>query len=122
MIVIASSNLGVFERCLGNPLDGQGRGAASVRMLATIPCSVFLLRGRALEWLLFACLWGPVPIAIRNYRWAKRHESYWDKVRLREAQRRAEKRSRRKEAGAVSSPPDPQGDGGAPSQEEGKQA
>jgi hypothetical protein len=118
MIIISSSNLDLFERCLGDPLDGQGKGWAAARMLATIPCSVFLLRGGALEWLLFAGLWGAVPIAILNYRWVKRHELYWDKVRLREAQRRAEKRSQRNVVDAASSPPAPHGGGGAACQEE----
>lgn len=118
MITISSSNLSLFERCLGNPLEGNGRGPAAVRMLVTIPCSLFLLRGGPLEWLLFAGLWVPVPIAIRNYRWGKRHEAYWDKVRLREAQRRAEKRSRRNMVDAASSPPCPHGEGGAACQEE----
>lgn len=118
MIIISSSDLPLFERCLGNPLDGDGKGWAATRMLATIPCSVFLLRGGAVEWLLFAGLWAPIPIAIRNYRWAKRHELYWDKVRLRETRRRAGKRSRRNVDDAASSPPGPVGEGDAARQEE----
>ena len=90
-VLIASLDLGLFERCLGHPLEGGGKGVAGVRLFAAIPCSVFLLRGGPLEWVLFAALWGPLPIAIRNYRWYKRHTLYWDEVRRREAKRRAEK-------------------------------
>jgi len=91
ILMLISFDHPLFQRCLGISLDGRGRGGAIVGMVAAAPCSVFLLRGSPFEWILFAALWAPVPFAIRNHRWMKRHREYWDEARLREAQRRAEK-------------------------------
>lgn len=84
----------VFERCFGSAPNG-GRGAGMVRMVAAIPCSPFLLRGYPAEWLLFIALWLPLPFAIRNRAWVRRHKAHWDLVRQREAQRRIDKRGGR---------------------------
>lgn len=95
MVMLVSFDTALFERCLGNPLDMGGKGGAAVRMAAAVPCSVFLLGGSAWEWLLFVGLWAPLPFALLNRGWAKRHKAYWDGVRHREAERRAEKRAAR---------------------------
>jgi hypothetical protein len=87
----------VFERCFGTPLGG-GRGAGMVRMIAAIPCSPFLLGGYPVEWLLFIALWLPLPFAIRNRAWVRRHKAHWDEVRQREKLRRIERRQSRARA------------------------
>jgi hypothetical protein len=92
---IAAANSQVFGACLGDPLEGRGRGIAAVRFAAIGPCSPYLLRGSPLEWLLFISMWAPIPFAILNWRWAKRHRAHWDAVRAREKIRRAEKRDKR---------------------------
>ena len=85
----------IFEACLGAALDGRGRGNAAIRLAAIGPCSPYLLRGAPLEWLLFTAMWAPLPFAILNWRWAKRHKAYWAGVRAHEQARRAEKRAER---------------------------
>lgn len=95
---LISQDLSLFKRCLGNPIEVSGRGGAAVRMLAAVPCSAFLLRGSPWDLLLIAGLWLPLPFAVVNRRWQRRHKEYWDKVRFREAQRRSDTRSSRTRA------------------------
>jgi hypothetical protein len=90
-------DLSLFERCLGMPIE-DGRGAGIAVFLLTLPCSPYLLSGSWFERTLFIALWLPVPFAVLNYRWARRHEAHWDKVRLREAERRKERRLAKKAA------------------------
>jgi hypothetical protein len=94
-VVIASLDFSMFERCTGKPLDGGGRSGVWARAALAYPCSPFLLRGGASDWLLFAALWLPVPFAVVNWFWLKRHQAYWDRIREREKERRAEKASRK---------------------------
>lgn len=94
-VIFASTDLAMLERCTGKSLEGGGRAGALVRLALAYPCSPFLLRGSALEWLLFAGMWLPIPVAVLNWRWAKRHEAYWDRIRQREKERRAAKRARK---------------------------
>ncbi len=63
-----------------------------LRLALAYPCSPYLLRGSWSEWLLFAALWAPIPFAVLNFFWVKRHEAYWDQIRQREKEKRAEKR------------------------------
>lgn len=65
-------------------------------MLASIPCSPFLLRGSLSEIILFAALLVLVAFAVRNHFWMRRHREYWGEVRQREARRRAQKKSERR--------------------------
>jgi len=90
-IMIAAFDEPLFQRCLGEPLEIGGRGGAMIRMAVAEVCSPMMLRGSAGEWLLFALLWAPIPFAVLNWRWAKRHTAYWNGVRQRETERRAEK-------------------------------
>jgi hypothetical protein len=63
-----------------------------VRIVLAFPCSPFLLRGSTTERLLLAAMWLPIPFAVLNWRWIRRHSDYWDGIRQREKERRAEKR------------------------------
>jgi hypothetical protein len=94
-VIIASSDVSMLERCIGKPLDGGGRGGAWVRVALAYPCSPFLRFGSWGEWLLLAALWLPIPFGVLNWRWLKRHEAYWDRIRQREKERRAAKRRRK---------------------------
>ena len=94
-IMIAQADLTMLERCTGRWLEGGGRAGAAVRLVLAYPCSPFLLRDSALEWLLFAGMWLPFPFAVLNWRWFKRHEAYWDRTRQREKERREKKRARK---------------------------
>ena len=47
------------------------------------------------EALIFLGLFIPLPFMVLNWRWAIRHEKYWDVVRQREKERRAEKKANR---------------------------
>jgi hypothetical protein len=96
-IFIVALDIPTLERCAGRLADGRGRAGAAVRAVLAYPCSPFLLRGSWGEWLLFAALWVPIPFAVLNWFWAKRHEAYWDIIRLREKKRRAEKRAKKRE-------------------------
>jgi hypothetical protein len=98
---LASSNTEVFETCLGNPLEGRGRGVAAIRFAAIGPCSPYLLLQSTKEWLLFIMMWAPVPFAILNWRWAQQHKAFWDVIRAREKVRRAEKRSQKAAQGVA---------------------
>jgi hypothetical protein len=95
ILLIISGDQTVFERCLGISQNLRGRGAGAFLMLASLPCSPFLLRGSFLEIALFTALLGSVFFAVRNHFWMKRHREYWNGVRQREAERRAEKRPER---------------------------
>jgi hypothetical protein len=95
--LIASADLSMLERCAGRFADGRGRTGAWVRFALTYPCSPSLLRGSWSEWLLFSAMWVPLPFAVLNWFWLKRHRAYWDGIRRREKEGRAEKRSRQAE-------------------------
>ena len=94
-VAIASVDLAMFERCTGKVLDGGGRGGMWVRAGLAYPCSPFLLRGSWWDWLLFAGLWLPVPFAVVNLFWLRRHKAFWDRIRRREKEKRAEKRAQK---------------------------
>jgi hypothetical protein len=85
----------MLERCAGKFAEGHGRIGAWVRAALAYPCSPLLLRGPWTEWLLFGAMWLPLPFAILSWSWFKRHEAYWDSIRQREKERRAEKRGRK---------------------------
>lgn len=91
-LLVVSFDHALFERCIGDPLEGRRLGGA--RLLLALPCSPLLLRGSPSEWLMFACIWIPVPPAVRCWTWAKRSNAYWHGVRWREAERRAQKRAK----------------------------
>lgn len=97
IIVAVTSN--VLLDCTGLTLEARGRGRLrnTLGMLLAYPCSPFLLRGGAADWLLFALLWIPMPFAVVNWRWATRQRRYWNEVRRREAERRKAKRTADKE-------------------------
>jgi hypothetical protein len=99
---IAAVDYDMFERCLGyRPHPHTSRGSLVALPLAGL-CSPFLLRGSPAEWLLFAGMWVPVPFAIRNWFWRKRHKAYWDRIRLREKERRADRKAETARAKDVS--------------------
>ena len=89
---IATTERGLFQQCLGNPLDGGGRFGAVLRLVVAVPCSPLLLRGSQVDWGLFACMWVPVPFAVMNWRWSRQHKAYWAGIRQRESEARAENR------------------------------
>ena len=93
--IVASANPRVFEACLGHTLEGRGRAVALARLAAIGPCSPYLFRGPPVDWLLFLVKWAPVPYALLNWRWARRHKAYWDVIRARERVKGEEKRARR---------------------------
>lgn len=90
---VAASSTQVFESCLGDPLDGRGRAVGLVRLAAIGPCSPFLLQGSAVDWLVFVAMWAPMPFALLNWRWMKRHRAHWLAVRARDKERRVAKRA-----------------------------
>lgn len=86
----------LFVTCIGHPMDGRGKALAAIRALLSIPCSPHLLRYGPWGWALFAGMWAPVPFAVVNWRWQKRHRAFWNKVRARENERRRLKRDERR--------------------------
>lgn len=104
---VASFDSSMLERCVGRfeagnghgpewvnlALHGSGRDAAFVQAVLAYPCSPFLLRGSAGEMLLFVAMLIPVPFAILNWFWLKRHKAYWDGIRARQKVMRAAKRT-----------------------------
>jgi hypothetical protein len=88
----------LFVRCVGDPIEGngRGRGAAAIRMVLVLPCSPYLLSGSLLEVIKFVILWLPLRFMVINWRWTQRHKAYWDQIRAREKQRRAERAAKRK--------------------------
>ncbi|AOL95017.1 hypothetical protein BG023_112101 [Porphyrobacter sp. LM 6] len=97
-ILIVAMDTDLFVRCVGDPIEGhgRGRGAAAIRMALVLPCSPYLLTGSHSQFLKFIVLWLPVPFMVMNWRWAQRHKAYWDQVRAREKVRRAERAKQRK--------------------------
>lgn len=89
---VTSLDTSMLERCAGRFADGSGRAGAWERVLLTYPCSPYLMRGSWAELLLFAALWLPIPFAILNLFWLKRHRAYWGRIQQREKERRTEKR------------------------------
>jgi hypothetical protein len=100
IIAFVAADTDLFVRCIGDPIEGngRGRGAAAIRMALVLPCSPYLLTGSLSHVLKFVALWLPVPFMVLNWRWAKRHKAYWDTVRAREKERRAERAAKRKAA------------------------
>jgi len=91
-LMVISFDDHLFVRCVGRQLPYRGR-AAAVRMALAIPCSVRYLRGSPGQLVALACLWLPVPFAVLQILWMRRHGAYWAAVRERERARRAEKRA-----------------------------
>jgi hypothetical protein len=86
----------MLERCAGTVADGTGRAGAWARVILTYPCSPHLLHGSRGELLLFAALWLPIPFAILNLFWLKRHRAYWKRIRQREKETRPAKHAPKK--------------------------
>jgi hypothetical protein len=91
-LIVAATTSHLFLDCAGIPLESRGRGIAGLKMLLAYPCSPLLLGSGMADWPKFALLWAPVPFAVVNWRWAARQRRYWNRVRLREAERRKAKR------------------------------
>jgi hypothetical protein len=91
-LMVASADLPLLQRCIGSTIEIDGRAGAALRSLAASVCSPLLVLGSASEWLLFAIIWLPIPFAVVSWRWTKRHRAYWDGIRARERERRADKR------------------------------
>ncbi|HUO94561.1 MAG TPA: hypothetical protein VMU22_16665 [Rhizomicrobium sp.] len=89
--LVISFDTRLFVKCTGNPL--YGRGGGEIRPFAAIFCSPYYLHDSLFHLLMFVSLWGPIPFAIFQILWMKRHEAYWDTVRAREKIKRAEKRA-----------------------------
>jgi hypothetical protein len=98
IIAIVAMDTDLFVRCIGDPIEGngRGRGAAAIRMALVLPCSPYLVTGSLSQVLKFVALWLPVPFMVINWWWSKRHKAYWDHVRARERGRRAERAAKRK--------------------------
>ena len=92
---VTSLDTSMLERCAGRSADGSGRAGAWERVALTYPCSPHLLHGSWAELLLFAALWLPIPFAVVNLFWLKRHRAYWSRIRQREKERRAEKKAQK---------------------------
>ncbi len=88
---------GMFERCLGHPVNSSshGRGAAIARMVIAIPCTPYYPDGSLGRWLVVAGLLGALLFAVPQLFWIRRHKRYWDRIRARETERRAEKRAKK---------------------------
>ena len=84
-----------LERCVGVelPLGRRDYVGFIRRFSAAAVCSPRLLGDSPLHWALLVGMWGPVPFAVANWLWLKRHKAYWSGVRAREKARRAEKRA-----------------------------
>jgi hypothetical protein len=84
----------LFQQCVGRPLDGGGgRIGALIRLVFAIPCSPYYLHGSVFHKFIFGSLWGPIPFAVLQILWIRRHGAYWDRIRAREKIRRAERRA-----------------------------
>ena len=92
-LMVISFDDHLFVRCVGRQLPYRGPAAAAVRMALAIPCSVQYLRGSPGQLAALAFLWLPVPFAVLQILWMRRHGAYWTAVRERERARRAEKRA-----------------------------
>jgi hypothetical protein len=93
---IVSSMEHFLEGCIGFDIPAPQRRdyvGFVLRLGAAVPCSPRLLGGPLMHWVLFVGMWGPVPFAVTNFFWTKRHAAYWDDVRAREKAKRAEKRA-----------------------------
>ena len=90
----ASSDYGALERCTGKPIHVDGtRGAGLIHMVLAYFCTPTFLRGSWTEIAIIAAMWVPIPFAVLNWFWMKRHKAYWDRIREREKERRAAKRA-----------------------------
>jgi hypothetical protein len=91
--IVMSVDDQMFLRCVGRTLAGGGRGGSLIRMVAAVPCSPYYLSGQPIHYLVFAGLWAPIPFAVMQVLWMRRHKMYWDGVRAREKVKRAERRT-----------------------------
>ncbi|MFL9842508.1 hypothetical protein ABS767_16175 [Sphingomonas sp. ST-64] len=96
LILAGSTVRDLYLNCTGHPIEGGRKAGAAIRMALTYPCSPYLLREGVWGWLLFVALWVPIPFAIVNLFWQRRHRAYWAKVRARERERRRQRRAERR--------------------------
>ncbi|MDK2767013.1 MAG: hypothetical protein KYX69_04765 [Sphingomonas sp.] len=101
LILSGSSVPDFYLNCTGNPVEGGGKGGALVRMLLTYPCSHHLLYEGVWGRLLFLGLWLPIPFALLNLLWQRRHRAFWDRVRARERERRRQRREEQRKSKAA---------------------
>ncbi|MBA4763741.1 hypothetical protein [Sphingomonas sp.] len=101
LILAGSTVPDLYLNCTGNPIDGGRKAGAAIRMALTYPCSPYLLREGLWGWLLFAGLWLPIPFALINLFWQRRHRAFWDRVRARERERRRQRREEQRKSKAM---------------------
>lgn len=95
-ILAGSTVPDLYLNCTGYAIEVENKLGAAIRMALVYPCSPYLLREGLWEWLLFAALWLPIPFALINLRWQRRHRAFWDRVRARERERRRQRREERR--------------------------
>ncbi len=93
--VLTALDAPMLHRCAGSLADAPGRVGGLIRLALAYPCSPALVRGSWIERALLAALWLPVPFAVANLLWLRRNEAYWDRIRQREKERRAEKKAQK---------------------------
>lgn len=91
-VLIAGFNISL-QSCVGELPHGSRGIRALVYVALTYSCSPILLRGSWDGWLLFAAMWLPMPFGVLNLFWWRRHKAYWNRIRQREKELRAEKRA-----------------------------
>jgi len=97
-IIIVSTDDQMLQQCAGFEVSDRGKLFALVRMILAIPCSFYYVQGTLFNRLLLAAFWLPIPFAIAQLIWFRRHEEYWAPIRAREnahaRERRASKRGK----------------------------
>ena len=96
VLCIVATDQGTFERCLGHAPNDYPRGkAALVLVLVAVPCSPYYVDGSTTHLLIAAIFLGAALLALPQIFWFNRHKAYWDRVRAREKELRAEKRAKK---------------------------
>src|SRR5690348_3731383 len=93
---VAAGDYPALERCIGKPISVSGsHGGGVIHAVLAYFCTPIFLRGSWTDRIIVTAMWVPIPFAVLNWFWMKRHKAYWDRIRQREKERRAEKRAAR---------------------------
>ena|SRR5436190_1037498 len=93
LLEIMTANAAMWERCLGYvpEFGGSTRLRVLERLMAGVACSPYYPTSSPSLWAVVVIYWGTIPVAVAQIIFLGRHMYYWNRIRSREKQKRADK-------------------------------
>ena len=93
----------LFAQCFGHPAHMSAGLAVNpyaslARVIVAIPCSPYYVRDVGHHWFVIVLFVGGIALAVPQIAWLQRHKAYWDVIRERERQKRADKSAAHRES------------------------